>query len=139
MEIADTMNPIERFQRSQTIVTSKDTEAGGGLNLAVKRAKPNLAGPKPNTEENIRNKPEKSGKEKKGRSKKQQGTNQAATAANSEQEKATSKPESDTVDTKIQSSSTPKAKQRPKLKGIDSHTPLEDICGHISQSKFGTV
>ena len=84
MEIADTMNPIERFQRSQTIVTSKDTEAGGGLNLAVKRAKPNLAGPKPNTEENITNKPEKSGKEKKGRSKKQQGTNQAATAANSE-------------------------------------------------------
>ena len=127
MEIADTMNPIERFQRSQTIVTSKDTEAGGGLNLAVKRAKPNLAGPKLNTEENITNKPEKSGKEKKGRSKKQQGTNQAATAANSEQEKATSKPESDTVDTKIQSSSTPKAKQRPKLKGIDSHTPLEDI------------
>ena len=127
MEIADTMNQIERFQRSQTIVTSKDTEAGGGLNLAVKRAKPNLAGPKPNTEENITNKPEKRGKEKKGRSKKQQGTNQAATAANSEQEKATSKPESDTVDTKIQSSSTPKAKQRPKLKGIDSHTPLEDI------------
>ena len=127
MEIADTMNPIERFQRSQTIVTSKDTEAGGGLNLAVKRAKPNLAGPKPNTEENITNMPEKSGKEKKGRSKKQQGTNQAATAANSEQEKATSKPESDTVDNKIQSSSTPKAKQRPKLKDIDSHTPLEDI------------
>ena len=127
MEIADTMNPIERFQRSQTIVISKDTEAGGGLNLAVKRAKPNLAGPKLNTEENITNKPEKSGKKKKGRSKKQQGTNQAAAAANSEQEKTTSKPEPDTVDTKIQSSSTPKAKQRPKLKGIDSHTPLEDI------------
>ena len=127
MEIADAMNPIERFQKSQTIVTSRDTEAGGGLNLAVKRAKPNLAGPKPNTEENNINKPEKSGKEKKGRSKKQQGTNQAATAANPEQEQATSKPESETVDTKIQSSSTPKAKQRPKLKCIDSHTPLEDI------------
>ena len=127
MEIADAMNPIERFQKSQTIVTSRDTEAGGGLNLAVKRAKPNLAGPKPNTEEININKPEKSGKEKKGRSKKQQGTNQAATAANPEQEQATSKPESETVDTKIQSSSTPKAKQRPKLKCIDSHTPLEDI------------
>ena len=73
MEIADAMNPIERFQKSQTIVTSRDTEAGGGLNLAVKRAKPNLAGPKPNTEEININKPEKSGKEKKGRSKKQQG------------------------------------------------------------------
>ena len=127
MEIADAMNPIERFQKSQTIVTSRDTEARGGLNLAIKRAKPNLAGPKPNTEENNINKPEKSGKEKKGRSKKQQETNQAATAANPEQEQATSKPESETVDTKIQSSSTPKAKQRPKLKCIDSHTPLEDI------------
>ena len=52
MEIADTMNPIERFQNSQTIVTSKDTESGGGLNLAVKRAKPNLAGPKSTIEEN---------------------------------------------------------------------------------------
>ena len=92
MEIADAMNPIERFQKSQTIVTSRDTEAGGGLNLAVKRAKPNLAGPKPNTEENNINKPEKSGKEKKGRSKKQQGIFQAATAANPEQEQATSKP-----------------------------------------------
>ena len=125
MEIADAMNPTERFQKSQTIVTSKDTEAGGGLNLAVKRAKPNLAGPKSTIEENITNKPEKSGKEKKGRNKQQQGTSQTATAANLEQEQSTSKPER--VDTKIQSSSTPKAKQRPKLKCIDSHTPLEDI------------
>ena len=125
MEIADAMNPTERFQKSQTIVTSKDTEAGGGLNLAVKRAKPNLAGPKSTIEENNTNKPEKSGKEKKGRNKQQQGTSQTATAANLEQEQSTSKPER--VDTKTQSSSTPKAKQRPKLKCIDSHTPLEDI------------
>ena len=125
MEIADAMNPTERFQKSQTIVTSKDTEAGGGLNLAVKRAKPNLAGPKSTIEENNTNKPEKSGKEKKGRNKQQQGTSETATAANLEQEQSTSKPER--VDTKTQSSSTPKAKQRPKLKCIDSHTPLEDI------------
>ena len=46
MEIADAMNPIECFQKSQTIVTSRDTEAGGGLNLAVKRAKPQFGGPK---------------------------------------------------------------------------------------------
>ena len=45
MEIADAMNPIDRFQQNQTVVTSKDTEAGGGLNLAIKRAKTNLAGP----------------------------------------------------------------------------------------------
>ena len=62
MEIANAMNPTERFQKSQTIVTSKDTEAGGGLNLAVKRAKPNLAGPKSTIGENNTNKPEKSGK-----------------------------------------------------------------------------
>ena len=128
MEIANEMNPTERFQKSQTIVTSKDTEAGGGLNLAIKRAKPNLAGPK-SAEETNTNKPEKSGKEKKSRSKQQQGTNanQTATAVNSEQEQAISKPDSVRADTKIQSSSTPKIKQRPKLKGIDAHTPLEDI------------
>ena len=67
MEIADTMNPIERFQKSQTIVTSKDTEAGGGLNLAIKRAKPNLAGPKSITEEGDTKKSEKKGREKKSK------------------------------------------------------------------------
>ena len=36
----------EKFQSSPIIVvTSKDTEAAGDLNLAVKRAKPNNAGP----------------------------------------------------------------------------------------------
>ena len=35
----------KKFQDNQTVVTSKDTEAGGGLNLAVKRVKPNNAGP----------------------------------------------------------------------------------------------
>ena len=125
MEIADAMNPIERFQKSQTIVTSKETEAGGGLNLAVKRAKPNLAGPKSSIEENDTKKSEKNGKEKKNRNKQQQGTSQTATAVNPEQEQSTSRPEK--VDTKNQSRSTPKPKQRSKLKCIDTHTPLEDI------------
>ena len=125
MEIADAMNPIERFQKSQTIVTSKDTEAGGGLNLAVKRAKPNLAGPKSSIEENDTKKSEKNGKEKKNRNKQQQGTSQTATAVNPEQEQSTSRPEK--IDTKNQSRSTPKPKQRSKLKCIDTHTPLEDI------------
>ena len=35
----------EKFQDSTTVITSKDTLQGGGLNLAVRRAKPNLAGP----------------------------------------------------------------------------------------------
>ena len=35
----------DRFQSSPTIVTSKETEAGGGLNLAVKRTKSNNEGP----------------------------------------------------------------------------------------------
>ena len=34
------------FQDSETVVTSRDTPVGGGLNLAIKRAKPNLGGPK---------------------------------------------------------------------------------------------
>ena len=33
------------FQDSETVVTSRETPTGGGLNLAVKRAKPNLGGP----------------------------------------------------------------------------------------------
>ena len=37
VELADFVNPVERFQQSQTIVTSKDTESGGGLSLAIKR------------------------------------------------------------------------------------------------------
>ena len=119
------MNPVERFQTSQTIVTSKDTEAGGGLNLAIKRAKPNLAGPKSTIVENDTKKSEKNGEKKKNRNKQQQGTSQTATAVNPEQEQSTSRPEK--LDTKNQSSSTPKPKQRSKLKCIDSHTPLEDI------------
>ena len=42
------IDPVEAqrsFQDSPTVVTSKDILQGGGLNLAVKRAKPNMAGP----------------------------------------------------------------------------------------------
>ena len=65
MEIADATNPIDSFQKSQTVVTSKDTEAGGGLNLAIKRAKPNLAGPSSTTKESDKKKTGKKVKEKK--------------------------------------------------------------------------
>ena len=44
------------FQDSETVVTSWDTPVGGGLNLAIKRAKPNLGGPKsvgPKTQEQV--------------------------------------------------------------------------------------
>ena len=124
MEIADAMNPIDRFQKSQTVVTSKDTEAGGGLNLAIKRAKPNLAGPSSTKEESDKKKTEKKVK-KKNQNKQQQGTSQTATAADLEQEQSTSK--SGKLDHKTQTSSTPKSKQRSKLKCIDSQTPPEDI------------
>ena len=43
-----TLDPLEaknKFQDSPTVVTSKDILQGGGLNLAVQRAKPNMAGP----------------------------------------------------------------------------------------------
>ena len=36
----------ESFQNSEEVVTSRETPVGGGLNLAIKRAKPNLGGPK---------------------------------------------------------------------------------------------
>ena len=35
----------DRFQDSETVVTSRETPTGGSLNLAVKRANPNLGGP----------------------------------------------------------------------------------------------
>ena len=38
-------NAVALYQDSQQNVTSKDIEVNGGLNLAVKRAKPNNAGP----------------------------------------------------------------------------------------------
>ena len=91
MEIADTMNPIDRFQQSQTVVTSKDTEAGGGLNLAIKRAKPKLAGPSSPAEESDKKKTEKKVEEKKNQNNQQHGTSQTATAADPEQEQSTSK------------------------------------------------
>ena len=51
------MNPVDGFQQSQTVITSKDTQAGGGLNLAIKRAKPKTAGPSsipgPETQEEV--------------------------------------------------------------------------------------
>ena len=125
MKVADAMIPIDRFQKGQTVVTSKDTEAGGGLNLAIKRAKPNLAGPSSTTEESDKQKTEKKVKEKKNQSKQQQGTSKTATATDPEQEQSTSK--SGKLDHKTQSSSTPKSKQRPKLKCIDTQTPPEDI------------
>ena len=43
--MADFVNPVDRFQQSQTVVTSKDTVARRGLSLAIKKAKPNTAGP----------------------------------------------------------------------------------------------
>ena len=42
------IDPVEaqqKFQDCPTVVTAKDILQGGGLNLAVKRAKPNMAGP----------------------------------------------------------------------------------------------
>ena len=42
---ADSSLLKKRFQQSETIVTSKDTEARGGLNLATKRATTNKGGP----------------------------------------------------------------------------------------------
>ena len=45
VEMADFVNSMDRFQQSQTFVTLKDTVAGGSLNLAIKAAKPNTAGP----------------------------------------------------------------------------------------------
>ena len=125
MDIADAVNPIDRFQQSQTVVTSKDTNAGGGLNLAIKRAKPNLAGPSSTADESDKKRTDKNVKEKRIQSKQNNLTGQTAIATDQGQEQSTSK--LGTLGHNTQTSSTPKTKQRTKLKCIDSQTPPEDI------------
>ena len=57
VETADFMNPVDRFQQSKTVKTSKDAEAEEGLNLAIKRTKPNTEDPSsipgPKTQEDV--------------------------------------------------------------------------------------
>ena len=130
MEIADSVNPVDRFQQSQTVTTSKDTNAGGGLNLAIKRAKPNMAGPslpagQKSPDESARKKTDKKAKEKRTQSKQNNLTGQTAIATDQDQEQSTSNLGTLVHDT--HSSSTPKSKQKTKLKFIDSQTSPEDI------------
>ena len=125
MEIADAVNPIDRYQQSQTVVISKDTNAGGGLNLAIKRAKPNLAGPSSPADESDKKRTDKKVKEKRTQSKQNNLPGQTAIATDQGQEQSTSK--LGTLGHNTQTSSTPKTKQRTKLKCIDSQTSPEDI------------
>ena len=127
MELADFMSPVDRFQQSQTVITSKD---GGGLNLAIKRAKPNTAGPSsipgPKTQEEAAiKKSEKKTKGKKQGDKPETSPKQTATAVDQSNEQSTSI--LDTSNKDVQSSSTPKNKQKAQLKKIDSETRPEDI------------
>ena len=103
-------------------------ESGGGLNLAIKRAKPNTAGPSsipgPKTQEEVAlNKSEKKTKSKNPGDRKL--PKQTATAVDQSNEKSNST--LDTSNRDVQSSSTPKNKQKVKLKKIDSETWPEDI------------
>ena len=128
--MADSVNPVDRFQQSQTVVTSKDTTAGGGLNLAIKRAKPNLAGPsllagQKLPDEIAKKRTDKKIKEKRIQSKQNNLTGQTAIATHQGQEQLTSNLGTLVHDT--QSNSTPKTKQKTKLKFIDSQTSPEDI------------
>ena len=82
MELADFVSPVDRFKQSQIIVKSKDTEAGGGLSLTIKRAKPNTGGLKAQKEVALK-KTEKKLKTKKQdeKEKPEPTTKQAATAS----------------------------------------------------------
>ena len=129
VEQADFVNPVDRFQQNQTVITSKDTEAGGGL-LSIKRAKPYTAGPSsipgPKTQEEVAlKKSEKKTKTKKPDDKPEKSPKQTATAVDQSNEQSTSS--LDTSNKDVQSSSTPKNKQRAKLKKIDSETRPKDI------------
>ena len=130
MEMADSVNPVDRLQQSQTVVTSKDTNAGEGLNLAIKRAKLNMAGPslpagRKSPDESARKKTDKKAKEKRTQSKHNNLTGQTAIATDQGQEQSTLN--LGTLVHDIHASSTPKTKQKTKLKFIDSQTSPEDI------------
>ena len=130
MELADFVNPANWFQQNQTVITSKDTEAGGGLNLTIKRAKPNSVGPSsmpgPKTQEEVAlKKSEKKTKGKKPDNKPEKSPKKTATAVDQSNEQSTST--LDTSNKDVQSSSTPKNKQKVKLKKTDSETRPEEI------------
>ena len=105
------------FQDSETVVTSRDTPVGGGLNLAIKRAKPNLGGPKtagPKTQEQVALNQIGESQDKKERTLKSKGKLDKKKAAITAEE--VSEPgQTETVDQTDQpSSSNPKAKQSNK-------------------------
>ena len=114
VEYADFVNPVDRFQQSQTVITSKDTEAGGGRTLAIKRAKLNTAGPSsipgPKTQDEIAlKKCEKKTKGKKSDDKPGKLLQQTAIAVDQGNEQSTST--LDTSNKDVHASSTPKTKQ----------------------------
>ena len=134
MEIADAVNSIDRFQQRQTVVTSKDTNAGGGLNLAIKRAKPNLADPSSPTDKNDKKRTDKKVKEKRSHSKQNNLTGQIAIATDQGHEQPLSK--LGTLGHHTQTVSTPKTKQRTKSKCIDSQTSPEDLLNTFQNRKL---
>ena len=72
------------FQNSETVVTSRDTPVGGGLNLAIKRAKPNLGGPNtigPKTQEQVALNPVGESRDKRDQTLKNKGKEKKKAAA----------------------------------------------------------
>ena len=139
VELADFVNPVDRFQQSQIVKTSKDTEARGDLNLNIKRAKPNTAGPSsipgPKTQEEVAlKKCEKKMKDKKSDDKPEKSLKQTAIAVDQNNKQSTST--LDTSKENIPSSSTPKTKQKAKQKEIDSETRPEDILDTFQNRKL---
>ena len=109
-----------RFQDNQTVVTSNDTEAGGGLNFAVKRAKPNNAGSLTKSTKTKWN----GGKKDKKQSSQEAIRNKTANAAEGQQEDIAFSPSPAVVPP---SKSTPQKKTSKKSKGISRHRSPEII------------
>ena len=87
------------FQDSKTVVTSRDTPVGGGLNLAIKRAKPNLGGPKtvgPKTQKQVALNPLGDSQDKRDRTLKSKGKDKKKAAVTAEE--VTDPGQTETVD-----------------------------------------
>ena len=87
------------FQDIETVVTSRDTPVGGGINVAIKRAKPNLGGPKtvgPKTQEQVALNPLGNSQDKRDRTLKSKGKDKKKAAVTAEE--VTDPGQTETVD-----------------------------------------
>ena len=118
---------MELYQNSQQNVTSKELEVKGGLNRAVRRAKPNNAGPVSGNKESVESKG--AGKKEEKPIGQETGKQKAATTArqNSQMEEDDSNDMSSPEKDRNLNTSTPRKELKDKSKEVTRNTSAEKI------------